>query len=221
MADYLPTTMEYFDNLLGEQLTDGEGGGGSSDFSTAEVTLDNEYGADFLYFGAITIEGNELIYTDIEVEAGETATTTVLLYKGKSIDIYPINGYEFTGNVSYDSEKGVYYITGDATIQSVMYHITINSVPIEGQDIYLSYDENKYIPVINGEAQSEGYELDLTNGLNEFAFDVIVLDSTNPYEIRMNVPSGGITHTETGAIQFVDDDGWNFNVTGDCTITIS
>jgi len=27
----LPTTMEYFDNLLGEQLTE-EGGGGSSDF---------------------------------------------------------------------------------------------------------------------------------------------------------------------------------------------
>lgn len=33
----LPTTMEYFDNLLGEQLT--EGGGGSSDFSTATLTI--------------------------------------------------------------------------------------------------------------------------------------------------------------------------------------
>lgn len=34
----LPTTMEYFDNLLGEQLTEG-GGGGSSDFSTATMTI--------------------------------------------------------------------------------------------------------------------------------------------------------------------------------------
>lgn len=41
MANTLPTTMEYFDNLLGEQLTDGGGsGGGSSDFSTASVTVD-------------------------------------------------------------------------------------------------------------------------------------------------------------------------------------
>jgi glutamine phosphoribosylpyrophosphate amidotransferase len=37
MANTLPTTMEYFDNLLGEQLT--EGGGGSSDFSTATITV--------------------------------------------------------------------------------------------------------------------------------------------------------------------------------------
>ena len=30
MADYLPTTMKYFDTLLGEQLLEGEGGGGGS-----------------------------------------------------------------------------------------------------------------------------------------------------------------------------------------------
>ncbi len=38
MANTLPTTMEYFDNLLGEQLTEGggSGGGGSSDLVPLE-----------------------------------------------------------------------------------------------------------------------------------------------------------------------------------------
>ena len=197
-----------------------EGGGGSSDFSTAEVTLDNTYGTDTLFFNAPIIVNDELGYLNDGVEAGETATVTIPLYKGKSIDIYPINGYEIIGNVSYDSEKEVYFITGDATIQTVMYHITINSVPIEEKDIYLSYYEDKYIPVINGVAQTEGYTLDLTNGANDFAFDVIVLDSTNPYKMSMNAEDG-ITHTETGAVQFVDDDGWLFNITGDGSITLS
>lgn len=41
MANTLPTTMEYFDNLLGEQLTEGggSGGGGSLEFVVPEQTV--------------------------------------------------------------------------------------------------------------------------------------------------------------------------------------
>jgi anti-sigma regulatory factor (Ser/Thr protein kinase) len=59
MANTLPTTMEYFDNLLGEQLT--EGGGGSSDFSTATVSVTYNSPDNDIYAKVACVEDNTII----------------------------------------------------------------------------------------------------------------------------------------------------------------
>lgn len=53
----LPTTMEYFDNLLGEQLTEGggSGGGGSSDFSKAILVNTEELEPNVAYSADKTV----------------------------------------------------------------------------------------------------------------------------------------------------------------------
>lgn len=114
MANTLPTTMEYFDNLLGEQLTGG--GGGSSDFSTAEVTIVNSsnLSTNHLYFPFINPE-----YNDIEAHNTGflgTRTFTVPLYMNRAailFDEMPA-GINVTGDAEIDEE--VVVITGDCTI---------------------------------------------------------------------------------------------------------
>ena len=117
MANTLPTTMKYFDTLLGEQLLEGEGGGGgSSDFSTAEVTIVNNTGDGTSFDGAIIKNGNININTRLDEG---TNILTLVLYKGVSYcGTYDIDMSTavITGDAEYTSEDNCYIITGDCTI---------------------------------------------------------------------------------------------------------
>ena len=57
-----------------------EGGGGSSDFSTAEVTITNNASDDTTLIGAVNIFGDKLAF-DITVDKDATITRTAVLYK--------------------------------------------------------------------------------------------------------------------------------------------
>lgn len=126
MANTLPTTMEYFDNLLGEQLTEGggSGGGGSSDFSTARGTLHTSIeGQSVLIDKAVIVDESEPVnplVPLVENEWYDAATLNFVLYNGAySLGIIP-NGYNIT-SVSVEGgaemvNPGTIKITGDFTL---------------------------------------------------------------------------------------------------------
>lgn len=86
-----------------------EGGGGSSDFSTAKVTLTNE-----TPFGLTLAHSDNT--TGISTQMGQSGEYEVVLYKGKAEGIFmsPSGNVSVTGNITYND--GELVITGDGTI---------------------------------------------------------------------------------------------------------
>ena len=100
------------------------GGGGSSDFSTAEVTIVNTYSSDFMIQMAITKSEDGMdatlgMLTSWQIDSGMIAN--VILYKGSAgamIDGFPLNApptIATSGNIQ-NMEGHSYLITGDCTI---------------------------------------------------------------------------------------------------------
>lgn len=99
-----------------------EGGGGGGDYTTAKLTIVS--GVEGLTNIAVTgpcIINGELssgaVFQDISLDIGQSVDVNVLLYNGKSGDIYPIGLAEFTnpsGNITESAEG--YVMTGDATV---------------------------------------------------------------------------------------------------------
>ena len=97
------------------------GGGGSSDFSTAEVTfisVSNTYGAD-----ATTVDNDSIKHETYEVTPQNPVTVTVPLYKGKNIlPIDCIQGNDASymptteGSVAFDLDSFGYIVTGNGSI---------------------------------------------------------------------------------------------------------
>lgn len=86
-----------------------EGGGGSSDFSTAEVTLTNE-----TPFGLTLAHIDNT--TGISPHMAQSGEYEVVLYKGKAEGVFmsPSGNLSVTGNITYND--GELVITGDCTI---------------------------------------------------------------------------------------------------------
>ncbi len=120
MTDYLPGSIKHLNTLLGEQLTDGEGGGGgSSDFSTATVTIIGASGSDLFYVPyETTLMGLD---TSHSKKAGE-GEITAILYKGNAVLTCISSLYDtatVTGNaqkVTTQSGFGYIKISGDCSI---------------------------------------------------------------------------------------------------------
>lgn len=95
------------------------GGGGSSDFSTATLTVNGNFNAEADLFIAPLVEkdpNNGDIALPL-IQSGNS-TYTVILYKGKSALMY-MGKKSITITVSGNIEtvnRGVYIITGDCTI---------------------------------------------------------------------------------------------------------
>jgi len=104
------------------------GGGGSSDFSTATVTIVNNSGETVTNVNAtLAFEENALgegspatsfPSTIMPVESGETSTIQVILYKGNGV-IDPINNsslfdISFSGNI--EDVGQILLVSGDGTI---------------------------------------------------------------------------------------------------------
>ena len=87
------------------EAVDFSGGGGSGDFSTAEVEIT---GMAEIY-GAFLKE-DETYYIN------DSGTVTVILYKGKAT-LSSLNAPEnVTGDITYDSDRDEIIVTGDGTI---------------------------------------------------------------------------------------------------------
>lgn len=114
-----------------KNLIDGQelgGGGGSSDFSTAQVTVKNidsgtEEHVSFPALVTITeftygdITSDDLIVgqTDIGVLHGETKTGTAVIYDGHCLT-YLEHNFTLSGNIT-QVQDNFYNITGDCTIE--------------------------------------------------------------------------------------------------------
>lgn len=88
-----------------------EGGGGSNDFSTAEVTVNNE-----------TMFAPMLAYIDntngVVSRMGASGVYDVVLYKGKANGtlLAPSASVSVTGNITFDDDTYEFVVTGDGTI---------------------------------------------------------------------------------------------------------
>lgn len=98
-----------------------EGGGGDSDFGTAEVTLTNsgEPGSVAAYVLALINVNTELIFNDFSVPAGNPVVIKVPLYKGKCVCPLIVDNIDMevmptvTGGVTLDLDNNSVIITGD------------------------------------------------------------------------------------------------------------
>lgn len=90
-----------------------EGGGGTSDFSTAEVTV--------VSVGQVHLEMPTLLIVpevNLEgtfIEPYGDSPYTVILYKGKAY-VNLDNPESISGDIEYDEDTHLYVITGDCTI---------------------------------------------------------------------------------------------------------
>lgn len=100
-----------------------EGGGGSSDFSTANLTLINNSRESLSITIPTCFESTDApfgfpfitSFTN-EVASNETATFKVALYKATALLTGMIGNITTSGNVTYNEEYGIYIVTGDCTI---------------------------------------------------------------------------------------------------------
>lgn len=116
MANTLPTTMEYFDNLLGEQLTDGGGSGGGGDLTTANMQIVNP-GSRPINLTFATVMRNTATmggYT----EYIDSNVLPIILYKGLAglvVELLSGGNISISGAITSEDEHH-YIITGDCTI---------------------------------------------------------------------------------------------------------
>ena len=96
-----------------------EGGGGSSDFNTAEVTIINQQELDCIFHSVLIKNG----VLDFEKFADDGTIITVVTYQNEPTysSITDLNGdtvipTSVSGSIEYDSEIEAYKITGDCTI---------------------------------------------------------------------------------------------------------
>lgn len=97
------------------------GGGGTSDFSTAKVTVVNNVDSEWSPNNTPFLSSDELIGEHIGfsvyVESAGTYEFTVPLYKGKCVwGISEDHGKSFSGNITYIEDYNMSLITGDCTI---------------------------------------------------------------------------------------------------------
>lgn len=131
----IPTNMSYFNELLGEQL----GGGGDSDFSTAQVTLnltamDDEENpvtlvaesikSEFLFASVpYTSEIFEVVNHQVNVLMSQNyGVISAIMALDENDNMYSqINGTPTTtGGVTWNAEGNFFEVTGDGTITAVL-----------------------------------------------------------------------------------------------------
>lgn len=96
-----------------------EGGGGSSDFSTVEVTIYNNSGDDNVTVSAVCINNDKLENIFLGITGYSNNKIYAVLYKGESAGIDISHGtsvISISGDITYDEETFMYYATGDCTI---------------------------------------------------------------------------------------------------------
>lgn len=109
------------DNIVKEEVYQNgawveQGGGGSSDFTTANVTLS---GSSAMVTYAFSDEDMGTIFMS-QYPGGDTITTKLPLYNGKALMfLMDESPYSVTGDITYSADEGGFIVTGDGTITFV------------------------------------------------------------------------------------------------------
>ena len=115
----------YVDEDQGTAVTKGEingvpfegGGGGSSDFSTAEVTITNT--TDMTIYMIVYSDDWNCSYISV-IGDSDADTFSTILYNGKTLAFVTFASdspeISTTGDVEYDEDSEGFYITGNGTI---------------------------------------------------------------------------------------------------------
>ena len=107
-----------FPNGFANAINNISGSGGSSDFSTAEVTVTFGSASNTYMQGACILEDGGVDYLDISypISSNTTSVIPAVLYKGEgSVMIQTAGTVTVTGNIQQMSPSA-YLITGDCTI---------------------------------------------------------------------------------------------------------
>lgn len=99
--------------------TDIGGGGGESDFSTAEVTISNTGGSTDFDQYVIPVVDNDSIMLARAMQSDNERKLTAVLYKG-SLIIYTGGDVVVSGDAQYDNDTGFVTITGDCTLKGYL-----------------------------------------------------------------------------------------------------
>lgn len=93
------------------------GGGGSSDFSTARVTLTNPPQSGTVDFEQSVYIAGDYMVGGVGGFSAEAPLMIFVLYKGEGFAHFPPqHNFTVTGNIEYDQELGDLLIRGDGTI---------------------------------------------------------------------------------------------------------
>lgn len=117
---YTPTTWVNGDIITATKLNNIEqgianAGGGSSDFSTATATITMP---DYVIITFPSIFSDPMCCLPFQVTDVSAEPFQVVLYKGMAVARLDnvVQSISVTGDISYDSEMGAFFITGDGTI---------------------------------------------------------------------------------------------------------
>ena len=100
------------------QLQAMDNGGGSSDFSTAEVIIDGDLTDNGRIYVPVIFQ-MEGVDPYLDIAIWETGTYDVVLYQGSTGAYYVADNYlgvVVTGDIQYDAEGHAFVITGNGTI---------------------------------------------------------------------------------------------------------
>ena len=120
-GEYTPNEWSCGDTITAEKLNHIEQGiadsGGSSDFSTAEVTVSNQDGVMFL-LSTVTDDGREGASFSFPLVDVSYGTVQAVLYKGTAYGLILVESINVTttGAAEYNESDGILIITGDCTI---------------------------------------------------------------------------------------------------------
>ena len=95
----------------------GSGGGGSSDFSVAKVTIHN-HNEDVFGFAIPVISEDTQIISVLMSMFMDGSTFDIALYKDACVAalLGDVDNVTVSGSIDYDEEDGVFIITGDGSI---------------------------------------------------------------------------------------------------------
>lgn len=91
------------------------GGGGSSDFTTANVTIVNNTGVDVSFYAPLVSAEHRSTYATFGTEDAST-TCTVVMYMGNALAIADDNIFSVSATGDAEIEESFISITGDCTL---------------------------------------------------------------------------------------------------------
>ena len=117
VLDYIRKTPHNSNVNVVKGMLNAEGGGGSSDFSTATMTVVNNSDGSLSVECPFIIDMGEfeIPLAIISVDPHDTSVWDIILYKGKTGAVTVTSGVTVSGNIT-DMGEGSYLVTGDCTI---------------------------------------------------------------------------------------------------------
>lgn len=229
MANILPTTMEYFDKLLGEQLLEGEGGGGSSWQTVFEGSVTTE---------ASGGQNSGIIDYNTQISADVIKVTfNGVEYECNKMTMGNTNGYGEVGQQGPDFTNYPFFINSstDGTLNvTTVYTESTGTYTLKIEEEQSGESSDFSTAEVSISAAVPGVQCSVVSPhIITTPFDMLVADPKNysngdivtvalykgKASISASVAGGMGSITVSGDIESMG--GGYYLVSGDCTITIS